>query len=358
MWVSRQMLLCCAFMFSLVSGVAGQDWFQHERLIKVMMTHPAAPGDQAIYLEFAPEGDIVFLGPRYTFDDVPSQPVGRNARPPRTRPYDVTVAAYRIDSGQPVHKYVCMPRYGKKMNRCYAADLSPDGKHLAVSTSGTEDLRLYVFDVASGKPKYVSKGRGHAGVAFVNGSRQVVTAGRTSPLYGVLMLHDLASQQIVKKQEFNRSDLSSSLVCRSTAAGNRVAVGRSVWDIPSWKMLFGQRTTGDFLLYDISADGQQTVSGKLKRIVLWNGEQEEEIEVGKGYVQCADVAPSGRHVAVGSNQSVYIVDLLSRSVIEEISVHLRDVCAVAFSPDGKRLASAGADGATCIWDVSDIASSE
>ena len=358
MRVSCQILLSCVVMFSIAGSVTGEEWFQHKRLRKVVMTHPASPGDQFIYLEFAPNGDHIFVGPRNTFGEIPSQPIGRNTRPPQTRPYDVTVATYEIDSGERSHKYVCMPRYGKKMNRCYDADLSPDGKYLAISTSGTEDHRLFVFDVESERPDYVTKGRGHASVAFVNESRQLVTAGRVSPRKGVLFLHDIASQKIVKRQEFQRSDLSYSLICRSTASGNRVAVGRSVWDIPSWKMLFGQRTTGDFLLYAISTDGQQTISGKLMRLVLWNGEHEEEIEVGKGFVKCAVVAPNGRHIAVGSNQSIYIVDVISRSVVEEIAVHLRDVCAVAFSQDGKLLASAAADGATCIWDVSDIAASE
>jgi WD40 repeat protein len=66
-----------------------------------------------------------------------------------------------------------------------------------------------------------------------------------------------------------------------------------------------------------------------------------------------DWSPDGRQIAVGGNDAVIsIVDATKGVVTETLGGHAEPVTAVAFSPDGTRLASAGWRANTLVWDRS------
>lgn len=63
------------------------------------------------------------------------------------------------------------------------------------------------------------------------------------------------------------------------------------------------------------------------------------------------ISPDGRYLAACEETEILIYDIAKRELIRRLHGHTGTVCALAFSRDGKYLASGGADRLIKIWDA-------
>jgi eukaryotic-like serine/threonine-protein kinase len=74
--------------------------------------------------------------------------------------------------------------------------------------------------------------------------------------------------------------------------------------------------------------------------------------VGRASFEQIAFSPDGAVVAAAEGDAVRLFDVASGKPVRELKGHTAQVLAVAFAPDGKRLASGGRDRTIAIWDVS------
>jgi WD40 repeat protein len=111
-----------------------------------------------------------------------------------------------------------------------------------------------------------------------------------------------------------------------------------------------------------SPDGAILVSsGQDREILLWDaiaGARVRSIgQPGSNPVQVVAYSPRGKHVAVGevsgSPQAVTLVDSATGEIVSRLAGHDSGINALAFSPDGQTLATAGGDRTIKFWNVND-----
>ena len=72
----------------------------------------------------------------------------------------------------------------------------------------------------------------------------------------------------------------------------------------------------------------------------------------KAAVKCVAYSPDGRWLASGSNDtSVIIRELATGNVVHTLKGHRNTIYGLAWSPDGTQLASSSFDRTVCVWDL-------
>src|SRR5262249_6345721 len=95
-----------------------------------------------------------------------------------------------------------------------------------------------------------------------------------------------------------------------------------------------------------------------KNVHLWQlpgGESLGEFDGEEDGVRAIAFAPDGKRLATGSRSgTIRFWDVLPSKQTASIPAHRGSVMTLAFSPDGRLLASGGEDRMTKVWDVSKL----
>jgi WD40 repeat protein len=126
--------------------------------------------------------------------------------------------------------------------------------------------------------------------------------------------------------------------------------------------------TGLIATVIFSADGKQLISAGYDKVIrVWDWEAGRTLRNIRGQVSPGDegriftmaLSPDGARLAVagqltapgGGRQQIRIYDFATGELVLVLTGHTRNITALAFSPDGTRLASGSQDRSAILWDI-------
>jgi WD40 repeat protein/serine/threonine protein kinase len=285
-----------------------------------------------------------------------------------------------------------------------AIDFSPDGKCLI----GTGSNRIYVWDASAGKVvQTLEQVGGFAGMSFSPDGRRIAGAdfrGRCVKVFD----WDGAKLTEVRSLDGHRAPV---VGVAYSSDGKYLASGDEqvfklwnaqtldeIWTVktPAWQLAFGpdsrtlwtamttdrERTVHTFSRWvldtkeklpplsvevsevpdcafpRISRDGKDLFLGRrgkttyVQVIDAATGKERSPLRGHEAPLHAVAVSPNGRVVATaGEDQVVKLWDLATRRVLRSLKAHTATVCGLSFSPNGRQLASGSRDGMIVLWDV-------
>jgi WD40 repeat protein/transcriptional regulator with XRE-family HTH domain len=239
---------------------------------------------------------------------------------------------------------------------------SPDGTKIATSS---DDHTAKLWDAATGKEllTFVGHQKLSRRLAFSPDGKWLATssADKTARIWDVA-----TGQELLRLQHADRvQDLAFSPDGQrlATAIFSSVPGVDSVvtlWDATTGQQLLTLSVGEPALIYGVafSPDGQRVAgAGNFAGggVIVWDAQSGRElvsIRGGSSRVEAIAFSPDGRWLATGGlDRQVKIWDAATGREALTLSGHTRDINRLVFSADGTRLATASPDGTAKVWDV-------
>jgi WD40 repeat protein len=275
------------------------------------------------------------------------------------------LASAHAEFGKPGEVKVWEAATGKEIRTLKGVGLhvafSPDGQRIAGARYDTSNT-VRVWDAATGREIYTLQG--HAGVfdgvAFSPDGQRLAAA---TPMDQTVKVWDTATRQVIRTLKgVGHHVVFSPDGHLLAAASSNPNLPVTVWDAATGQEI--RTLKNDFLgLVDsrgdshlvFSPDSHRLAYARNEMVKIWdvaNGRETLTLKGHTGGVTSVAFSPDGRRIASASlDGTVKIWDAAMGLEVLTLKEHTGGVLSVAFSPDGHLLAAGGADGTVKIWNA-------
>jgi WD40 repeat protein len=231
---------------------------------------------------------------------------------------------------------------------------SPDGKRLATASA---DATTRIWNSATGQELLILRGRKRQfnSVVFSPDGKRLATAGESN----ATVWDSATTQELFSVNEVSDSWGAVALSPDGKKLATHGPLGpqatAALWDLASQKKLFTLDFPDLVQVLTFSPDGRHIAAGGTSSATrMWDARDGRELFTRRGeaeYVQAVAFSPDGDRLAVTDGSTVAILDGIRGKNVMTLHGHTNSVRAIAYSPDGKRLATGSADHTTKLWDT-------